>query len=66
MNAKKIILLYFLKLINNYYILKLIIMSDFPDSHIFCDNNIYKIVLSMEDALEVNTENFDESEKTQK
>ncbi len=33
-------------------------MSTFTNSHIYCNNNIYKIVLSMEDSLsELQTQN---------
>jgi hypothetical protein len=35
-------------------------MSNYPTSHLFCSNNIYKIVLSMEDNTElpsINNEN---------
>ncbi len=35
-------------------------MSSYPTSHLFCSNNIYKIVLSMEDNSElphIGTEN---------
>ncbi len=27
-------------------------MSNYPNSHLYCNNNIYKIVLSMDDNLE--------------
>lgn len=35
--------------------------SGYPNSHLFCNNNIYKIVLSMEDLNDINDE-----EKNQK
>ena len=44
-------------------------MSNYPNSHLFCNNNIYKIVLSMEDNMDmINNinKNIDETDKTQK
>ena len=38
-------------------------MSNYPTSHLYCNNNIYKIVLSMDDNFDV--QNFDDIDKHQ-
>ena len=38
-------------------------MSNFPNAHLYCNNNIYKIVLSMEDIGDSSTTQHTEDDK---
>ena len=38
-------------------------MSNFQSSHLYCNNNIYKIVLSMEDTFDQLTPSKDDTDK---
>lgn len=38
-------------------------MSNYPNSHLYCQNNIYKIVLSFEDQRELEPEGNDDENK---